>query len=142
MAVGFAVGLAVRWVWQLGWQSSSSSRQPCKPMTKPFGPLAPTPGGPRTHGGLILNADAPPPPPPMPPPQVFLTTKVPCCPGVFPIHYCDEAEFNGTTAHDVTIDTAILGTVDLLLLHWPCATIEQTVAAYTELEAALAAGAW
>ena len=40
------------------------------------------------------------------------------------------------------LDTAILGNVDLLLLHWPCATIEQTVAAYSELEAALAAGAW
>ena len=43
-------------------------------------------------------------------------------------------------AQSVERDVAILGKLDLVLLHWPCATLEQTLEAYSGLEAALANG--
>lgn len=73
--------------------------------------------------------------------DIFLTTKVPCCPS--PTHWCTPKypEFNGSVTKDVAKDVAILGKADLILLHWPCYTYEQTVAAYKGLEGALASGA-
>ena len=75
--------------------------------------------------------------------EIFVTTKVPCCPGSWdgqPIAACSKPEFSGSITKDVASDTKILGQLDLLLLHWPCDTVEHTLAAWTELEAALAAG--
>ena len=79
----------------------------------------------------------------VPRPEIFLTTKVPCCPRSFsghPLAYCQKPEFSGSITKDVEEDVKILGKIDLLLLHWPCDTVEETMAAWTELEAALAAG--
>lgn len=75
--------------------------------------------------------------------EIFLTTKVPCCPGKFhgkPVAACSRPEFSGSIAKDVEEDTKILGQIDLVLLHWPCDTVAQTLAAWSELEAALKAG--
>jgi len=67
--------------------------------------------------------------------EIFLTTKVPCCPAVVP-ELCQG--MNGTVAQHIAQEVAILGKpVDLLLLHWPCATLEDTVKAYRGLEEAL-----
>jgi len=72
--------------------------------------------------------------------EIFLTTKVPCCPSF--ARWCTPKypEFNGSIAADVNRDVAILGKVDLILLHWPCDTYEETVKAYKGLETALASG--
>lgn len=76
--------------------------------------------------------------------DIFLTTKVPCCPNVFgpfPGAHCTVAEFNGSVAKDVAENGELLGTVpDLTLMHWPCITEEQTLATWRGLEAAQAAG--
>ena len=80
---------------------------------------------------------------PVPRSEIFVTTKIPCCPGNWdgqPIKSCSTPEFSGSAAADVALDTKILGKVDLMLLHWPCETAEQTLAAWAELEAAQAAG--
>lgn len=74
--------------------------------------------------------------------DIFLTSKVPCChdyplPGI--AHDC-QGEYNGTALESIKKDFAILGKMDLILLHWPCATTEQTVAAYADLETALEQG--
>lgn len=82
--------------------------------------------------------------------EVFLATKVPCCPNVFgaqhggPGAHCGPStpEFNGSIAHDVARNLELLGPhpPDLTLLHWPCDTVEQTLVAWRGLEAALHAG--
>ena len=78
--------------------------------------------------------------------EIFVTTKVPCCPakGVFVQGFdadawcADHGYYNGTQTigGSVEHDLGQLGlpSVDLLLLHWPCGTVEQTVAAYRALE--------
>jgi diketogulonate reductase-like aldo/keto reductase len=81
--------------------------------------------------------------------SLFVTTKVPCCPGkgVFVQGFdadgwcAKNGYYNGSgvgrsTAASVEHDLAQLQLpfVDLLLLHWPCGTVAQTVAAYRELE--------
>ena len=71
--------------------------------------------------------------------EIFVTTKIPCCP-LSESHHCTDPEFNGSIAEDIAKDIQILGNVDLILLHWPCNTYEQTLQAYTDLEAALTAG--
>lgn len=71
-------------------------------------------------------------------PEIFLTTKIPCCPSRS--EHCEDAEFNGTASADVNRDLAILGKVDLILLHWPCSTYEQTIVAYEGLQKALKNG--
>jgi 2,5-diketo-D-gluconate reductase A len=76
--------------------------------------------------------------------EIFLGTKVPCCPnkfGPWPGAHCTVAEFNGTIAQDVARNTALLGSApDLTLLHWPCITLEQTLTAWRGLETTLADG--
>ena len=71
--------------------------------------------------------------------EIFLTTKVPCCP-LSDSRHCTSKEFNGSVASDIAKDVAILGNVDLMLLHWPCDTYEQTLNAYLDLEKALTSG--
>ena len=71
--------------------------------------------------------------------DLFVTTKVPCCP-LSGSGHCQDPEFNGSIASDIKKDIAILGNVDLLLLHWPCDTYAQTLQAYTDLEQALQTG--
>jgi len=76
--------------------------------------------------------------------QIFVTTKVPCCPEVHQgkdLCNSDLGNLNGTMAQNVQRDLDILGRpVDLLLLHWPCNTLEQTLAAYTALEETMEKG--
>jgi 2,5-diketo-D-gluconate reductase A len=71
--------------------------------------------------------------------DIFVTTKVPCCP-LADSGKCKQPEYSGSIAQDISKDIAILGKVDLLLLHWPCDTYQQTLDAYTALEAALTSG--
>eukprot|EP00658_Telonema_sp_P-2_P015765 TRINITY_DN1608_c0_g4_i19.p1 TRINITY_DN1608_c0_g4~~TRINITY_DN1608_c0_g4_i19.p1 ORF type:complete len:291 (+),score=66.58 TRINITY_DN1608_c0_g4_i19:182-1054(+) len=72
--------------------------------------------------------------------EIFLTTKVPCCPMKQVGAMC-EGEFNGTTAQNIAKDVAILGApIDMLLLHWPCDQFEDTLKAYAGMEEALAQG--
>ena len=70
---------------------------------------------------------------------MFLTTKVPCCPAPWGAG-CNKKEFSGSITEDIALNVKILGTIDLVLLHWTCDTVEQTLAAWLELETALAAG--
>ena len=87
--------------------------------------------------------------------QLFITTKVPCCPGVGVFvqefdadGWCrDHGYYNGTgtgtsIADSVEHDLAQLQLpfVDLLLLHWPCGTYQQTADAYRQLEPFVHAG--
>jgi len=72
--------------------------------------------------------------------DIFLTTKVPCCPNK-EVSHCQQSEFNRTVAETVARDVALLGKpLDMMLLHWPCDTMEETVSAYRGLEAALEQG--
>jgi len=74
--------------------------------------------------------------------DIFITTKIPCChdaPGLAK-HMCASPESNVSAADAIDIDIGILGAVDLILLHWPCTTLEGNVATYKALENALAAG--
>lgn len=71
--------------------------------------------------------------------DIFVTTKIPCCPSAS--KHCASKEFGGSVAKSVARDIALLGgNVDLILLHWPCDTYEQTLQAYTDLEGALQQG--
>lgn len=71
--------------------------------------------------------------------DVFVTTKVPCCPGV---KFCSDPEYNGTIKQDMEKNNQLLQlqTTDLTLLHHPCTTTKQTIDRWVEMEAALAAG--
>lgn len=74
--------------------------------------------------------------------EIFVTTKVMCCPNYF-TYQCEEPGLaNLTTAQQVERDLKELGMdqVDLILLHWPCNTAEETSRTYAELEEALAQG--
>ena len=73
---------------------------------------------------------------------LWLTTKVPCCPGS---HWCSMAEYNGTVAESMARNNALLrldpgDTANVTLLHHPCSTAAQTVGRWLEMEKALAAG--
>lgn len=76
--------------------------------------------------------------------KLFVTSKVPCCPAPF-TKWCQwyDAEFDELSAFTrAKIDARLLGVevVDLVLLHWPCATMEQTIATYRSLEEFALAG--
>lgn len=82
---------------------------------------------------------------PVPRDQLFVTNKVPCCPSPFGAEFfgddpCLDSRYNGTVAESVAYDISLTGSVDLMILHWPCTTIEQTLEAYEQLEVALANG--
>jgi len=75
---------------------------------------------------------------------LFITTKVPCCPNYWG-YAC--STWTGKTSDEVVKEAAhadleLLGvsSVDLLLLHNPCLTMESTVAAYRALEVLKASG--
>ena len=71
--------------------------------------------------------------------EIFLTTKVPCCPGT---GFCKQPEYSGTIAADMAKNNELLGTqyTDLTLLHHPCDTVAHTIERYVELQEAMAAG--
>mmetsp|Transcript_33529 Transcript_33529/g.81541 ORF Transcript_33529/g.81541 Transcript_33529/m.81541 type:complete len:257 (-) Transcript_33529:462-1232(-) len=71
--------------------------------------------------------------------ELFLTSKVPCCPSTSLTHWCEwyEAEYARLpAATQAAIDARLLGVaqLDLVLLHWPCDTFEDTLRAYRSLE--------
>jgi len=68
--------------------------------------------------------------------ELFVTSKIPCYPSDF-----QQGSPTNSTAdvlHD--LDMLGLGYVDLMLLHWPCDTIEGSAAAYKAMEPFLASG--
>mmetsp|Transcript_37007 Transcript_37007/g.86423 ORF Transcript_37007/g.86423 Transcript_37007/m.86423 type:complete len:283 (-) Transcript_37007:224-1072(-) len=70
--------------------------------------------------------------------QLFVTSKVPCCPARF-TSWCSwyDSEYAELDAYTrATIDLRLLSVdhVDLMLLHWPCDTLEDTVRTYRSLE--------
>ena len=72
--------------------------------------------------------------------QIFLTTKIPCCPFSL-TKSCSDPEFGGTAAQSIARDIKLLGRpVDLLLLHWPCDHLADTLSSYAALKDALAKG--
>jgi diketogulonate reductase-like aldo/keto reductase len=80
--------------------------------------------------------------------KVFITTKVPCCPFTWATPNqtaCADPSFANVTLA-LERDLAELGLAghggqaDLVLLHWPCDSMEQSIAAYRALEAFHAAG--
>jgi len=76
--------------------------------------------------------------------NLFITSKVPCCPSNFS-KWCDwyAQEYDDVDASKrAAIDARLLGVeyVDLMLLHWPCTTIEDTIASYRALEEFALAG--
>jgi len=73
--------------------------------------------------------------------DIFLTTKIPCCPQALVGKSCTNPEFDGTAAQSIARDIKLLRKpVDLLLLHWPCDEMADTLSAYGAMEEALAAG--
>jgi diketogulonate reductase-like aldo/keto reductase len=85
---------------------------------------------------------------------VWVTTKVPCCPGPAWMKWCGMEEYNGTVAQSMARNNALLrlnassgpgpggggGGADVTLLHHACDTAEQTIQRWVELEAAQRAG--
>ena len=70
--------------------------------------------------------------------QLFITSKVPCCPAAF-TKWCAwyASEYSEIDAYTrAEIDGRLLGVdyVDLMLLHWPCERFEDTLKAYRALE--------
>ena len=76
--------------------------------------------------------------------RTFVTTKVPCCPDGAPSHMwfsCDDPDGKNTTlALERDLHELGLDAVDLMLVHWPCSTMEETIKTYRALEAFHAAG--
>jgi len=72
--------------------------------------------------------------------DLFVTSKVPCCPAGFTeLSWCKwyTSQFSTLSSFGYgRVDLRLLGVkqVDLMLLHWPCETVEQTLAAYRSLE--------
>lgn len=64
--------------------------------------------------------------------EIFVTTKIPCCPASSFIQpgVCAALHANATRSIEHDLKTLGLGYVDLMLLHWPCAKWEDTLATY------------
>ena len=67
-----------------------------------------------------------------------MTTKIPCCP--YNGRDCLANYSASAVPAEFAADLNQLGLeqVDLMLLHWPCKTLEETVATYKQMEAMLA----
>ena len=80
--------------------------------------------------------------------QIFVTTKVTCCPSDRCSHFCDKPpnsvglRATANVTEQIHHSLALLGVeyVDLLLLHFPCSRFEDTARAYAQLEAIHASG--
>eukprot|EP00930_Biecheleria_cincta_P032602 TRINITY_DN22607_c0_g2_i1.p1 TRINITY_DN22607_c0_g2~~TRINITY_DN22607_c0_g2_i1.p1 ORF type:complete len:312 (+),score=33.44 TRINITY_DN22607_c0_g2_i1:57-992(+) len=79
--------------------------------------------------------------------DLFITTKVPCCPDVrsFGGYACSTWSGKApgevvTEASDIDLRLLGLSYADLILLHEPCDTMESTIAAYKALESVKANG--
>jgi 2,5-diketo-D-gluconate reductase A len=77
--------------------------------------------------------------PSIPRPQLWVTTKVPCCPGS---SFCSDPEYNISTLAAMAKNNALLRlkTTELTLLHHPCTTTEETIQAWLQLELGLRQG--
>jgi len=78
--------------------------------------------------------------------ELFVTSKVPCCPelnhwtGWCAWYDKEYKDLDGYTRAEIDLRLLGLEYVDLLLLHWPCATMEETVRTYRTLEKFAQAG--
>jgi len=72
--------------------------------------------------------------------EIFVTSKIPCCPSEFTKSLCLLAKRNAT--ENALHDLKVLGLsyVDLLLVHWPCSSFDETVKAYRALEPLVKSG--
>jgi len=73
--------------------------------------------------------------------DIFAQTGVPCCPST--VHdSCENVRtFDRTEENiDETLKQIGIGPVDLLLMHWPCSTFQETLTAYRIMETAVASG--
>lgn len=68
---------------------------------------------------------------PVPRSEIFVTTKIPCCP--YPNPLCDSDWSNATVNTENVMRELGLGYVDLILVHWECPNINDTLAAYQSL---------
>jgi len=72
--------------------------------------------------------------------EIFVTTKVPCCPATTDFNVtCKESWNNPQQNIQHDLDMLGLSYVDLMLVHWPCATKAETLATYVALEEMLQA---
>ena len=73
--------------------------------------------------------------------ELFVTTKIPCCPDDFASAACLLFPLRNVD-HWIDHDFETLGLdyVDLMLLHWPCHRPEDTLATYRHMERLVAAG--
>ena len=74
--------------------------------------------------------------------EFFVTSKIPCCPGLQFTKGAPNCDHPRDPAADAAHDFDVLGLeyVDLMLLHWPCDTLKDTLAAYRALESLVAHG--
>eukprot|EP00041_Stephanoeca_diplocostata_P000711 m.16338 g.16338 ORF g.16338 m.16338 type:complete len:306 (+) comp10954_c0_seq2:66-983(+) len=76
--------------------------------------------------------------------KVFITTKIPCCPmfDAWKNPYCPSgaSPANASGWINTTIDLLGVEYVDLMLLHWGCNSLDNTLATYNVLESLLASG--
>ena len=77
---------------------------------------------------------------------IFVTTKVPCCPATTWENFCNAtgscAKLGNNTTEQINHDLKVLGLeyVDLMLLHWPYDTFEESMSAYRAMEDMVASG--
>jgi len=78
--------------------------------------------------------------------ELFITSKIPCCPSDYYSYGTQECARAGvdlnSTEKEIEANLKQIGVeyVDLLLMHWPCSKIEDTVAVYQAMELALGKG--
>ena len=78
--------------------------------------------------------------------EIFVTTKVPCCPATTWETFCNAsgscAKLGNDTEAQIKHDLKTLGLsyVDLMLLHWPCDTFEESLSTYKAMEKMMVRG--